>query len=281
MRTLHLLNPNFFLSSRSGGGSKCSRSRLSRRSLAVAAAAATESGVFASPEIAKSFDFTSEERIYNCSADKEMTCYILASWLSGVESSGESNMETEVPYLERFLICSQLSSSVEFIKVVVLLQLKKSSSKTCVLTMIIRLGGSDSIPVYTSSYSPSGIMVVFKCERDIRCSAATCFRWKDDKSRMKAALIAVPLVEGVLLLFAFHVAYSMLRRKINKGQNISGIIGDDIERAAAEFLDPKTISKNLCRYAGVVTVEGITDVLEVPASFFVEGIAVVHYSIFV
>ncbi|KAK9133580.1 hypothetical protein Scep_013108 [Stephania cephalantha] len=47
---------------------------------------------------------------------------------------------------------------------------------------------------------------------------------KDDKSRMKAALIAVPLVEGVLLLFAFYVAYSMLRRKINKGHNISGII---------------------------------------------------------
>ncbi|KAK9151923.1 hypothetical protein Syun_010232 [Stephania yunnanensis] len=58
---------------------------------------------------------------------------------------------------------------------------------------------------------------------------------KDDKSWMKAALIAVPLVEGVLLLFAFSVAYSMLRRKINKGHNISGIIGDDIERAA-EFL---------------------------------------------
>ncbi|KAK9083994.1 hypothetical protein Scep_030465 [Stephania cephalantha] len=56
-----------------------------------------------------------------------MTCYILASWLSGVESSGESNMEIE---------------------------------------------------------------------------------GKDDKSRIKAALIAVLLVEGVLLLFAFHVAYS-------------------------------------------------------------------------
>ncbi|KAK9125005.1 hypothetical protein Scep_013851 [Stephania cephalantha] len=67
--TLHLLNPHFFLSRRSGGGgggSKCSRSRLSRRSFAVAAAAATENGVFTSPEIAKSFDFTSEERIYHC-----------------------------------------------------------------------------------------------------------------------------------------------------------------------------------------------------------------------
>ncbi|KAK9168836.1 hypothetical protein Syun_000976 [Stephania yunnanensis] len=60
-RTLHLLNPNFFLSRRSGGGSKCSRSRLSHRSLAVAAAAAMESGVFTYPEIAKSFDFTSED----------------------------------------------------------------------------------------------------------------------------------------------------------------------------------------------------------------------------
>ncbi|KAK9154632.1 hypothetical protein Sjap_002112 [Stephania japonica] len=64
----HLLNPHFLSprSRRGGGGSKCSRwdfSRLSRRSLAVAAAAVN--GVFTSPEIAKSFDFTSEERIYN------------------------------------------------------------------------------------------------------------------------------------------------------------------------------------------------------------------------
>ncbi|KAK9148840.1 hypothetical protein Scep_007597 [Stephania cephalantha] len=35
------------------------------------------------------------------------------------------------------------------------------------------------------------------------------------------------------------------------------------------------------RYAGVVTVEGITDVLEVHASIFVEGIAVIQDSIFV
>ncbi|KAK9107689.1 hypothetical protein Syun_023700 [Stephania yunnanensis] len=35
------------------------------------------------------------------------------------------------------------------------------------------------------------------------------------------------------------------------------------------------------KYAGVVIVEGITDVLEVPASLFVEGIVVVHDSIFV
>lgn len=31
----------------------------------ISAAAASENGVFTSPEIAKSFDFTSEERIYN------------------------------------------------------------------------------------------------------------------------------------------------------------------------------------------------------------------------
>ncbi|KAK9158491.1 hypothetical protein Scep_005065 [Stephania cephalantha] len=35
------------------------------------------------------------------------------------------------------------------------------------------------------------------------------------------------------------------------------------------------------KYAGVVTVEGITDVLEVPASLFVEGIVVVQDSIFI
>ncbi|KAK9083686.1 hypothetical protein Scep_030157 [Stephania cephalantha] len=38
---------------------------------------------------------------------------------------------------------------------------------------------------------------------------------------------------------------------------------------------------NEYRYVGVVTVEGITDVLEVPASLFVEGIVVVQDSIFV
>ncbi|KAK9163522.1 hypothetical protein Syun_004424 [Stephania yunnanensis] len=35
------------------------------------------------------------------------------------------------------------------------------------------------------------------------------------------------------------------------------------------------------KYAGIVTVEGITDVLEVRASLFIEGIVVVHDSIFV
>ncbi|KAK9155890.1 hypothetical protein Sjap_003370 [Stephania japonica] len=52
---------------------------------------------------------------------------------------------------------------------------------------------------------------------------ATCGK---DKSRMKALLIAVPLVEGVVLLFVFFVGFSMLRRKLNKGQDISGIIGN-------------------------------------------------------
>ncbi|KAK9083672.1 hypothetical protein Scep_030143 [Stephania cephalantha] len=42
-----------------------------------------------------------------------------------------------------------------------------------------------------------------------------------------------------------------------------------------------TIFYPLYIYAGVVTVEGITYVLEVPASLFVEGIAVVQDSIFV
>ncbi|KAK9093313.1 hypothetical protein Syun_028224 [Stephania yunnanensis] len=63
---------------------------------------------------------------------------------------------------------------------------------------------------------------------------------------------------------------------INVGYGFKMLFG-----TTKKFLDPKTISKNLCRYSGVVTVEGIIGVLEVPASLFVKGIVVVHDSIFV
>ncbi|KAK9098371.1 hypothetical protein Syun_025416 [Stephania yunnanensis] len=227
----------------------------------VAAAAATESRVFTSPEIAKSFDFTSEESIYNCghlekleilvfirgkigqapvkkiprngktvtifTLIKKLTCYILAIWLSGVESSGELNMETE----------------------------GEAITYQSILPPIPPLASWSSSNVNATS-SAVQLLVFIVSPKD----------WKDDKSRMKVALILVSLVEGVLLLFAFH-AYD---HRVNLINMFSSCKGDDIERAAAEFLDPKTISKNFCRYAGVVTVEGITDVLENAANFLMK-----------
>ncbi|KAK9163102.1 hypothetical protein Syun_004004 [Stephania yunnanensis] len=134
-------------------------------------------------------------------ADKEMTCYILASSLSGAESSGESNMETEVEL--NFTVMNYFLFS-------------------CSYFLLSAVFGAISHLLSTLK----GLKNFNKTTADLVAGMA-----KIDNSYYPEES-----------LMFFHCAYF--------------------------------------RYAGVVTVEGITDVLEVPF-LFVEGIVVVHNSIFV